>query len=233
MTTVVCPPDPRLTGVWRRSLLIRPDGTSDVTSSVTWVQAGSRYVDLRLPRPGAGPVEGFAGQVRAEGRYTCWDRLVDLHPESPPDVGLLELDDTALVETGRSVRYLERWHRIDGWGPGRRPPWCAVELREVSTGARALLVRVGDDVGWARGAGVDAEIALGIALDDGVLLSASNLPGRSGARLQGGAEDGFLVTVDPGRDGALVSNRWVVLDVEGSPEALPFHPPLRGEFRCA
>jgi glutamine synthetase len=94
----VVPPDPLLTGSWRRTLLVRPDGSTDATSSVTWLQAGAYYVDLRLPaglpRPAPGPVtglpaadlpalatvEGFAGRLRADGPWTCWDRAVDLHP---------------------------------------------------------------------------------------------------------------------------------------------------------
>jgi hypothetical protein len=234
VTTVVCPPDPRLTGRWRRTLLVGHDGGCDVTSTVIWLQAGSLFVDLRLPGSlRTSPLGGFAGRLRADGRYTCWDRLIDLHPDSPPDEGLLELEGAALVETGRHMPYLERWQRDDDGGqPGVAPPSCAVELREVASGAPALLVRVGDDVGWARTLPpFGTEVALGMALDDGVVLSASSVPGRVGDRLELGADRGGLLTVDRAPDGTGIRHRWEIVAVEGRIEDLPVcAAPLSGPF---
>jgi hypothetical protein len=226
VTAVVCPPDPRLIGRWRRTLLVGPDGHCDVTSTVLWLQARSLFVDLRLPRAARpASAEGFAGRLRADGRYTCWDRLIDLHPDGAPDEGLLELTGTALLETGRHVRYVEHWERDDGAGPPGAPaPSCAVELREVATGAPAILVQVGDDVGWARTLpGFDTEVALGIRMDDGVTLCASNLPGRAGNHLELGTDGGSLLTVDRAPDGGATRHRWQVVALEGRFEDLPVH----------
>jgi allophanate hydrolase len=226
VTAVVCPPDPRLIGRWRRTLLVGPDGHCDVTSTVLWLQARSLFVDLRLPRAARpASAEGFAGRLRADGRYTCWDRLIDLHPDGAPDEGLLELTGTALLETGRHVRYVEHWERDDGAGPPGAPaPSCAVELREVATGAPAMLVQVGDDVGWARTLpGFDTEVALGIRMDDGVTLCASNLPGRAGNHLELGTDGGSLLTVDRAPDGGAIRHRWQVVALEGRFEDLPVH----------
>jgi hypothetical protein len=163
--------------------------------------------------------------VRADGTHTCWDRLVDLHPDSPPDEGLLELEGSTLVETGRHVRYLERWRRADDSGGFHPPaPSCAIELREPATGVPALLVRVGDSVGWARARclRLPAEIALGVPdAEGGVLLSASNLPGRAGARLDLVVDGGSLVTTDTAPDGTPVQHRWDVVAIEGPAAAVP------------
>ena len=256
----VLPPDDRLVGRWRRTLLVRPDGSEDRGTSVVWLQAGTRYVDLRLPadlpltaapvaRSSAGElgayagVEGFAGVLRADGPWTCWDRTVDLQPAQPhPDEGLLEPHGPDLVETGRHVRYLERWRRV-GQEAG---PVCAAELEDVDTGAVALLVRVGTDVGWARGraeplpaggtladvvasgtraqvlAAFDTEVALGVRGPDGrVLITASSLPARVGAELGLTADGDGARSLDVGPDGAPVRRRWRIRATEGDPADLP------------
>jgi hypothetical protein len=260
----VVPPDPFLTGRWSRTLLVRPDGTSDATTSVTWLQAGACYVDLRVPaglrpRTSATPsalggldagelaalaaVEGFAGRLRADGPWTCWDRAVDLQPAAAtPDEGLLEPQGAGLLETGRHAHYLEHWERRSG--PDEE--FCAVELREAATGAPALLLRVGDDVAWARGRAVplppggtladlvataepatlaaafDAEVALGVvAPDGGVVLTASSLPARVGAPLELTADGAGLRGIDIGPDGREVRRRWRVVGTEGNAALLP------------
>jgi allophanate hydrolase len=268
----VVPPDPLLTGSWRRTLLVRPDGSTDATSSVTWLQAGAYYVDLRLPaalpRPAPAAVtdlpaadllafaavEGFAGRLRADGRWTCWDRAVDLQPPAAtPDEGLLEPQGTDLVETGRHERYVEHWAR---WS-GPDEDFCAVELRDADTGAPAVLLRVGDDVGWARGrpaplppggtltdlvasgdpaavaAAFDAEVALGtVTPDGGVVLTASSLPSHAGAPLDLTVDDDGLRGPGTLPDGTAVLRRWRVVATEGSAALLPVRP-ARREVRSA
>ncbi|MGY1616953.1 hypothetical protein ACI797_09435 [Geodermatophilus sp. SYSU D00691] len=214
----VVPPDPALRGRWQRTLLIRPDGTCDTSAAVTWLQAGSYYVDLRLPvDPTA--TEGFAGRLRADGRWTCWERVVDLRPGPTPDEGLLEPDGPdALVETGRHEAYVERWARRTG--PDL--PCCAVELRDTATGAPAVLVRVGDDVAWA----TDAEVALGtVGADGAVVRTASSRPARAVASLDLVADGAGLreITTDPA--GTPLLRRWSVVATEGSAAALPVRRP--------
>jgi hypothetical protein len=39
-----------LKGLWRRSLIVRPDGTRDTTSRVHWLQGAGAFIDLRQPQ---------------------------------------------------------------------------------------------------------------------------------------------------------------------------------------
>jgi hypothetical protein len=92
--------------------------------------------------------EGFAGRLRHDGVAFEWDRAVDLQPPSHlPDVGRLRFDDGKLVEDGRDQPYVEHW-RLTGH-PAR--PTAGGWLRECATGQTAVLVRVGDRFGYARG----------------------------------------------------------------------------------
>jgi hypothetical protein len=160
------PPDTRLTGLWRRSLLLTADGDADTTTDVTWLQAGDLYVDLRLPSAMPVPshvrclrdldrttasalaaTEGFAGRLLADGPWARWERLVDLQPPSAtPDEGRLVAENGHVVETGRHVRYVEHWHRT----PGPIGPVAGLLLRETSTLEMGVLVRVGRNFAWAR-----------------------------------------------------------------------------------
>jgi hypothetical protein len=161
------PPDTRLTGLWRRSLLLTAGGEADTTTDVTWLQAGELYVDLRLPAStralpnvrclrdldrstacALAGVEGFAGRLVADGPWARWERLVDLQPPSTtPDEGRLVVQDGHVVETGRHVGYVEHWHRA----PGASAPVAGLLLREIATGAIGVMVRVGRSFAWARG----------------------------------------------------------------------------------
>jgi hypothetical protein len=161
------PPDTRLTGLWRRSLLLTADGEADTTTDVTWLQAGALYVDLRRPSAVRVPsyvrclrdldratactlagIEGFAGRLGADGPWARWERLVDLQPPSAtPDEGRLVAENGHVVETGRHVAYVEHWHRA----PGHSGPVAGLLLCETTTRAIGVLVRVGRVFGWARG----------------------------------------------------------------------------------
>jgi len=120
-----------LTGLWTRSLLEFPDGRRDTATSVAWLQAGTRYADLRQPPglpgfPHAAGLDdlsaedcahlatqsGFAGLLRAVGDCVEWVRKIDFQPPGPvKDIGRLVWQGDVLVETGRDVEYLEHWHR--------------------------------------------------------------------------------------------------------------------------
>ncbi|WP_433295434.1 hypothetical protein ACQPZQ_13205 [Pseudonocardia sp. CA-142604] len=269
------PPDPRLTGHWRRSLLATPDGRRDTTTRVSWLQAGELYVDLRIPA--AGPelrgarrlgdldrgraiavarIEGFAGRLVADGGWARWERLVDIQPPTAsPDEGRLAAEhggavDT-MVETGRDGSYVEHWQRVGG--PGGAP--VAVLLSEATTGACAVLVRVGEDIGWARGRArplppgrrladlvaaaattegardlLDTEVAIGRLGRDGAVLTRSSLPWRAGAPFRVSVHDGGLATEDVDAAGEPVRHVWHVLAREGAPAGLPLSRPS-GESR--
>jgi hypothetical protein len=251
------PPDPRLTGRWRRSLLVTTTGDTDSTTDVIWLQAGELYVDLRLPQQAPVPpqvrclrdldratartiatAEGFAGPLVADGPWARWERLVDLQPPSAsPDEGRLVAADGHVVETGRHSDYVEHWHRA----PGPVEPVAALLLRETSTGAPAVLVRVGDDFGWARGrpralppggrladlvAGaatdreaqdlLDTEVAVGRIGGHGPVRTRSNLPWRSGAPFRAATAGEHLITEDVAPDGSPAHQTWHVLAREGA-----------------
>lgn len=123
------------TGLWRRSLLIGPDGTRDTGGDVRWLQGLTGYVDSR----------GFAGRLEQDGDVFHWHRDVDLEPPGPfPDEGAMQWDGEVLVETGVHQDYAEHWVREDG----TTSPVGALFLR-ANDGANALLLRVGDLFGWA------------------------------------------------------------------------------------
>ena len=199
------PPDPRLRGRWVRTLLTTAGGQRDDTTEVTWLQAGALYVDLRGP---AGAVSaGFAGRLVADGPYAHWLRTIDLQPPSAtPDQGHLDADGDLLVETGRDGSYVERWRRTS------RPtdPVAAVALRHNDF--HAVLVRVGDHIGWAVSAET-TEVSVGRVTPYGVVLERSSRAGRPDLQVT-------WVT-----DGVLADGRtWSVVDLDGDPDDLATAP---------
>jgi allophanate hydrolase len=252
------PPDTRLTGCWRRSLLVTADG-ADSTTDVTWLQAGELYVDLRLPTSTPAlphvrclrdldratacalvGIEGFAGRLGADGPWARWERLIDLQPSSAsPDEGRLVDEGDRVVETGRHGDYFEHWHRA----AGPTSPVAALLLRETSTGAVGVLVRVGDDVAWARGRVrplppgsrladhvaaaattrdaqdlLDAEVAAGRLGPHGAVRTRSSLPWRSGAPFGIAVRGSHVVTEDVDPDGNPIRREWQALAREGIPD---------------
>jgi hypothetical protein len=152
-----------MAGLWRRSLLAFPDGRRDISTIVSWLQAGAYYADLRQPGDmrdfsHAGELQdlsaadcawlarqqGFAGIFRKVGDCFEWVRLLDFQPPGPfADIGRLYWDGDVLVEEGRDVEYLEHWHRD-------APPELPILALELSGAARGVLVRVGGDFMYAR-----------------------------------------------------------------------------------
>ncbi|MCV7364467.1 hypothetical protein [Mycolicibacterium neworleansense] len=124
-------------GLWRRTLLIEADGSCDTEAGVTWLQAGSAYVDSR----------GFGGELIQRGTVFSWRRDIELEPSGPtPDEGEMRWDGETLIETGVHEDYVEHWLR----DPGPTVPHGGLFLR-ATDGSRAVLVRVGPDFGWLDG----------------------------------------------------------------------------------
>lgn len=237
MTVTTFPAMGELTGMWRRTLLVDGAGGRDEDSDVVWLQAGSSFVDLRVPagRPSfdgitgvadldAGRREwvlgqhGFAGTLVVTGDTFEWRRSIDLRPPGPfPDVGRLRLESGLLVETGVHADYTEHWARRPA---SRSPVWA---LRLTGDGDRpALLVRVGDRFGWARGHlpppetdFFDCEIALGRITGGAWRIEASSLPFREGDLLAPELVGGVLITADRSRDGNPTTCSWRVENKEG------------------
>jgi hypothetical protein len=156
-----------LCGLWRRSIIIRPDGTRDAATSVRWLQGPSAYVDLRQPsaQPDFSGVrgladlswencvslaqqEGFAGKLVSDGSWFEWQRCIDFQPKTGrADSGSLTWERDVLVERGREIAYVEHWHRDPH--PTTTPVY-ALTLRDARRSRNALLVRVGPAFMFAR-----------------------------------------------------------------------------------
>jgi len=156
-----------LSGLWRRSLLIGPDGRTDTTTEVYWLQGPSLYADLRLPRGRRklGPSrclrdldwpmlrflarqEGFFGHLDVSGTIAHWHRTFDYQPQTgAADKGRLEFEGDILIEHGVEWPYLEHWRREP------QPAQIAVAMRllDVSSSAEGCLVAAGDAFIYARG----------------------------------------------------------------------------------
>jgi hypothetical protein len=166
--TPVAPPKIEdLKGLWRRSLIVWPDGLRDETTQVRWLQGNRAYIDLRQPalpknlstRRGLNDIsmddcailarqEGFAGHFTFDGSHFEWARHIDF--QSKPlysDVGSLWWQDNILIERGRDVDYIEHWHRDER---NAIVSAAAVALRQVDAGIKASLLRVGADFMFAR-----------------------------------------------------------------------------------
>lgn len=106
-------------GVWRRTLLRTADGREDRTTRVFWLQTQSLHGDLRMPEPTPMTIAqrigqaGFAGITEVRGDRCQWHRLVDFHPDSGTDVGLMEfVSPDEVHETAPDGSYLEIWQRL-------------------------------------------------------------------------------------------------------------------------
>ena len=217
-------------GVWRRSLLVRPDGTRDDTGFVAWMQGQRHFVDLRQPagRPRfdgpenlTGPQlawlarqEGFAGELVQDGEFVEWRRALDLQPPSGnPDSARLWFEGATLVEEGRYAPYVERWEPV-----GTTLPRIDVSARLREGDRDAMLVRCDNrfmlmvDAPAPARRVTECEISLGRVSGEGWLIERSTLPWREGRvtrpRLIGGQR--WL------GDGAT----WEIVDADGDLAAL-------------
>jgi hypothetical protein len=120
-------------GVWRRTLLVSPDGSRDDGIDVVWLQGLTAFVDSR----------GFAGRLRQHGDVFEWCRDVDLEPGPHPDEGSMRWDGPVLVESGVHENYTERWIREQATTP------AGAMFVSTDDGSAGLLVRVGRQFGWA------------------------------------------------------------------------------------
>jgi hypothetical protein len=155
-----------LRGLWRRTLLERPDEPPDRSSTVVWLQGPRFFVDLRLPvgRPDFTGItclrqlqapqlrwlagqQGFAGGLRLEGDLAWWRRGMDFQPPTPTaDRARLRLAGEILEERGTQACYLERWERESG----PLEPAFGLKLRGTNRRDKGYLVRVGHHFMYAR-----------------------------------------------------------------------------------
>jgi hypothetical protein len=185
---------------------------------------------------------GFAGQISFDGSYFEWHRIIDLHPSSgQPDVGRFWFEGDVMIEEGRDIPYIEHWHR----GTPVAAACAAVLMNELTTGRRAVIVRVGDvfmiardrrvpvsgcttlanciaetqDINAAQDL-VDCEVSFGNVETAGWRITHSTLPWREGNCLQPQRKSfpgGFGLRIgDISAEGHSVMRNWVVETVQGS-----------------
>jgi len=149
-----------LRGLWRREVMIAPDGTRDTTTEVFWLQSESLFADLRVPadRPGGGNgfshysdrelaqlarMSGFGGVLEVEGGVCRWRHELDYQPPGgAADEARYTLDGDILVETGIHANYEEVWRRETPLGAR----FAAFRLAEDAErpGREGIFVVVGD-----------------------------------------------------------------------------------------
>ena len=136
-----------LIGVWKRQSIAIQDDPASEDSDVIWIQAATRYADLRVALPGyrVDPLS-FAGTLEWDAPVLTFHHELDLSGEGALDSG--RLDDIAsqdLIETGsfevggREIRYREHWQRLTEL----HPSFYAFESRSQQ-GLSAIAVEVAD-----------------------------------------------------------------------------------------
>jgi hypothetical protein len=168
-----------LPGLWRRSLIVRADGSRDTTSWVRWLQGPSDYADLRQPlgRPDfseAGCLrqltkahldwmarqDGFAGKLLVSDGIFEWRRDIDFQPAGPtPDRGSLIRDGDVMIEKGYHSPYVEHWHSDSKMGT----PAYALRLSDGTNGCAGQFVRAGASFMYARGRSAGLPVAANLA----------------------------------------------------------------------
>ncbi len=117
-------------GLWRRTLIARPEETPDTTTEVYWLQGPTLYADLRIPagRPACKGAclreldwpmlgflarqEGFFGTLEVRSSIGHWRRDFDYQPDTGrKDRGHLAFDGCVLIERGVEAPYTEHWSR--------------------------------------------------------------------------------------------------------------------------
>jgi hypothetical protein len=156
-------------GLWTRSLLAWPNGRSDTTTQVGWLQGISLFVDLRQPAGHAlrlsaascrdeltqddclalAAQQGFSGRFEARDAAHEWVRRIDYQPpRATRDIGRLFWRGEIMVEEGVEADYTEHWH-LHPTLPAL--PCAGFSLHDAARGVFGCLLRVGDRFAYARG----------------------------------------------------------------------------------
>lgn len=188
-------------GLWRRRIIRRRNGESDVTTRVWWMQSARWHVDLRIPlnRPQVADLgvlaglsdlqraafvrqSGFAGATVVAGRRCEWQPEIAFPAVGDElDAGWMDFTGAdALHETGLDDSYDEDWVRVPT-GPVRG-------LRLTADDGTVAYLLLGEHWGaWAAGkaddrfdAGRFGEFSVLQKSDGHWRIAASNLPWREG-----------------------------------------------------
>ncbi len=247
-----------LRGCWRRSLIAWPDGRRDETARVTWLQGSFTCLDLRQPAglgdfPAISAIDdlsrddclrlaqqsGFAGRFVKDGDFFTWQRAIDFQPpRGDPDSGALWWEEDVLIERGRTIPYIEHWHREPHESV---EPIAALTLVSPEDGRTGALLRVGRHFMLARDrvvpvaaertlvelvtaaadsaaarALVDCEISLGAVGPEAWRISASTHPFRVDRQFSILLKDHAVILSAAGQK----PQQWDIAGVEGDPGAL-------------
>ena len=155
-----------LEGLWRREYIRVPGAREDRATSVTWLQGGRFFCDLRQPHDlpscsgvrclrdlspeqlmGLARQESFAGELTLDGDVAEWHRQMDFQPDTGfADRARLTLEGEALLEAGTERPYVERWVRARA---PRAPAWGARYV-DRTRNRRGILVCVGEILMFSR-----------------------------------------------------------------------------------
>jgi hypothetical protein len=192
-----------LIGAWQRDLLEWDDG-EDRSTQVLWLQSPILFADIRVPAPGAGESEGFAGHLDVTGQTCRWHRPIDVHPKGGDgDVGVIFRRGKRLIECGVHRNYLEEWQLIADGEQHLAATRGAVSIGKSGpnwrvNGALEIAVAVGGHLihAW-RGAG-GAGLAYGRFWDEG----RGEIERRAGVATPTRASGNWRIwstTIDPAR----------------------------------
>jgi hypothetical protein len=214
-----------LPGVWRRGILVEPDGRRDEASAVYWLQALTLYGDIRQEggaEDQAQRMTAFAGRLSERDGVFRWERTLVTSPaDGPPDDGHLvwEREPEAgaggiLREDGVHASYWETWHRIAG--PSADD--FAAELFEPVEGRRGFLVTIGGfaffGVSAAPGGGTPAFALRGEGPEGTIALSAGTPGWDFEADIPAGAWARAVHIAETDARGHAIARDWRVAALE-------------------
>jgi len=136
---------PELRGGWLRRSIAVGGGPAQETATVWWLQASTRFADLRVPLAQDGRAQSFAGATTWEPPALTWEHELDLEGLADSDTGRVHFDGELLVEEGEWAGdsgprgYVEVWEPMPGTtGTSFALTRGAAPGRLVRTGTRAL-----------------------------------------------------------------------------------------------
>jgi hypothetical protein len=203
-----------LPGVWRRGLLVTPDGLRDDASDVYWLQSHLICGDIRREGTPAA-LRAFAGRLTERDGVFRWNRTLSSFPlAGPPDDGRLIWQGEVIREDGVHSPYWEIWIRVAVPRPGD----FAAELFDPRHGLHGFFLSIGGFVFWGRTeAGNACRFDLAGTDPQGAPLALSTgggaAPGWSDAALSA-MRDGVLRLPERGRDGNDTFTDWSVAVLE-------------------
>jgi hypothetical protein len=134
-------------GVWHRESVQVEGQEPFEDSQVVWLQARSRYADVRVALPDYQvEPESFGGSITWSEPQLTFAHQIDLTNRFPNDMGRLHFEGDVLVEEGsveiggRTIAYRERWQRQSSVDPD----YVVFESRGRGGLTEGLAVRVGD-----------------------------------------------------------------------------------------